>query len=136
MSRRDWPLMFTCGHPGCRETAIYRYATRRDLVESFEQKHYSNGRWRCIRHSRPNEVLGNGNSETRYELVVEQRLHGKFFGNFGFISGPGFKAFADDFPPGTKVIVSARLVMPEDPSPAIIDEINRLNSNEAKESAQ
>lgn len=112
MSKRDWPLMFLCGHAGCTERAIYRYSTRRDCVESFEQKHYSGGRWRCTRHSRPNEVLSATNPQTTVELVVEQRESGLYFGGMGFISGPGFKAFAKDFTPGAKVIVSATLVLP------------------------
>jgi hypothetical protein len=112
MARREWPLRFVCAHEGCNEAANYRYATRRDLMESFELKHYSNGRWRCTRHARPSEVLSATNPRTRAELTVEQKPHGRYFGSFGFIHGPGFKAFADDFPPGAKVIVSAELVVP------------------------
>lgn len=117
MSRREWPLRFVCGHEGCNESANYRYQTKRDLMESFELKHYSNGRWRCTRHARPGEVLSASNPETCAELTVEQKPYGRYFGNVGFISGPGFKAFAEDFPPGTKIIVSTRLVLP-DPSPS------------------
>lgn len=113
MSRREWPLMFVCGHEGCTERANYRYQTKRDLMESFELKHYSNGRWRCSRHARPDEVLSADNRETRAELTVEQMPHGRYFGHSGFVSGPGFKAFAADFPAGTKVIVTTMLVLPE-----------------------
>lgn len=112
MSRRDWPLMVRCGHEGCTEQATYRYQTRRDLVTSFEAKNYTDGRWRCIRHRRVNEVLSAFNPETRTELTVTELPSGRYFGNSGFIYGPGFKAFAKDFPPGTKVIVSATLVPP------------------------
>lgn len=112
MARREWPLRFVCGHAGCTETANYRYSTRRDMMESFELKHYSDGCWRCVRHSRPNEVLSAENPETVAELTVEEKLHGHYFGSMGFIHGPGFRVFAKDFPPGTKVIVTARLVLP------------------------
>jgi len=114
--RREWPLRLVCGHEGCAETSNYRYQTKRDLMESFELKHYSDGRWRCIRHARPNEILSAGNPETRIELTVEQKEHGLYFGSFGFISGPGFKAFAKDFPAGAKVVVSATLVLPLPPA--------------------
>lgn len=117
MARRDWPLMFTCAQDGCSERVTYRYATRRDLSESFELKNFSNGRWRCTRHTRPDEVLSSDNRITRAELVLEQKPHGKYFGNSGFISGPGFKAFAKDFPPGTRLIIEASLVLPEDDQP-------------------
>ncbi|PXW76007.1 hypothetical protein C7451_106171 [Blastomonas natatoria] len=113
MSRREWTLIFNCGHEGCTERATYRYPTRRDLVSSYESKNYSNGRWRCVRHTRPNEVLGIDNLATCHETVLEERSYGKFWGNSGFIHGPGFKAFADDFPPGTKIIVRAEVVLPD-----------------------
>jgi hypothetical protein len=34
----------------------------------------------------------------------------------GFTHGPGFKAFADDFPEGTKLVITAEIVLPEVPS--------------------
>lgn len=117
MSKREWPLRFECGHPNCRETANYRYSTKRDLLDSFELKNYSNGRWRCVRHLKPFEVLSSANRTTTCELIVEQRPYGKFFGSFGFISGPGFKAFAADFPEGAKVIIEARLILPDNATP-------------------
>lgn len=114
MSRREWPLTVQCGHDGCSESANYRYQTKRDLMESFELKNYSNGRWRCVRHSRPDEVLSAENPETTCELTVEQKPGGRYFGNFGFVHGPGFKAFAKDFPEGTKIVVTATLIPPAD----------------------
>lgn len=128
MSRREWPLRFVCAQDGCTESANYRYSTKRDMMESFELKNYSHGRWRCIRHSRPDEVLSAANLETRAELVVEQKDHGHFFGHSGFVSGPGFKAFAKDFPPGSKIVVTAMLVLPDaapfSPAPGIVDRID------------
>jgi hypothetical protein len=112
MSGWEWPLRFVCGHDGCNETVNYRYSTKRDLMESFELKNYSDGRWRCIRHVRANEVLSANNLETRAVLTVEQKPHGRYFGSNGFIFGPGFKAFAADFPEGAQVIVTATLILP------------------------
>lgn len=117
MARRDWPFMVKCGHEGCTETATYRYDTRRDLMNSFEVKNYANGGYRCIRHTRPNEVLSASNPRTRAELTAE-RKHGKlFFGSFGFVFGPGFKVFADDLPEGTRLIVTAEIVTPTEELP-------------------
>ena len=117
MGRREWRLRCECGHEGCTEAANYSYQTKRDLVESFELKRFSNGRWRCTRHSRPDEVLSLTNTATRAELIVEDHPHGRYFGSQGFISGPGFKVFAKDFPAGTKVIITATLIPLEDPQP-------------------
>lgn len=112
MSKREWPLRFQCGHEGCAEAVTYRYSTRRDLESSFELKNYQGGKWRCTRHSRPDEVLSADNPETRVELVSRQESYGRYFGSSGFVHGPGFKLFANDFPPGTKLIVTARVELP------------------------
>lgn len=117
MPRRDWSLDYVCGHDGCRETVTYRYQTKRDRTDSFEVRNFSNGRWRCIRHANPSEILSSMNCETRHELVVNELPYGKFFGNAGFISGPGFKAFAKDFPVGSKVVVTAQLILPDEEEP-------------------
>jgi len=45
-------------------------------------------------------------------LLNEQKEHGRYFGNFGFVSGPGFKAYAKDFPPGARLIITARIELP------------------------
>lgn len=115
MPKRDWPLQFRCAHEGCSERVTYRYETLRDLKSSFELKHYGGGNgWLCTRHSRPNELLSLENTETCVEMVSRQEDHGRYFGTAGFVSGPGFKLFADDFPAGTKLIVTARIELPED----------------------
>lgn len=112
MARREWSFMGTCGHEGCNERFTYRYQTRRDLVNSFEVKNYSNGRWRCVRHTRPDEVLSLTNLKTVAEVVSERKHGHLYFGNFGFVHGLGFKAFANDFPEGTRLIVTAEIVLP------------------------
>ena len=112
MAKREWPLRFRCAHEGCPEHVTYRYDTLRDLRSSFELKHYGEKGWRCVRHSTPNEVLSAENLEQRFEVVNRQEDYGRFFGRQGFVSGPGFKVFAKDFPPGTKLIVTARIELP------------------------
>lgn len=112
MPKRDWPLRFRCAHEGCPENVTYRYDTQRDLRQSFELKHYGSNGWRCVRHNTQNEVLSADNPETRAELVSREEPHGRYFGRNGFIHGPGFKVFAKDFPPGTKLIITARIEIP------------------------
>ena len=113
MAKRDWPLRFRCAHEGCSEHVTFRYDTQRDLRSSFELKNYGAGNgWRCVRHSTPNEVLSADNLEQRFEVINRQEEYGRFFGHQGFVHGPGFKAFAKDFPPGTKLIITARIELP------------------------
>ncbi|WP_186268080.1 hypothetical protein [Burkholderia gladioli] len=45
--------------------------------------------------------------------MSSQHEHGVFFGHWGAVSGPGFLAYAADLPPGTKLIVTARIELPE-----------------------
>lgn len=113
MAKRDWPLRFRCAHEGCPESVTYRYERQRDLVDSFEMKNYGGGKgWRCTRHYAPNEVLSAENLETRSEVICREESYGRFFGSAGFVFGPGFKAFAKDFPPGTRLIVTAHIELP------------------------
>lgn len=107
-------MHFKCGHPGCNELAHYEYHSRDEATRL--QKSYYPDKWRCTRHSRPNEVLGEANRVLTSEMRVFEEPHGKYWGTdkawTGFISGPGFKAFAEDFPTGTVIRVTAEIVRP------------------------
>lgn len=113
MGRHTIINRFVCGHEGCREWARYEADTRAESIE--QQKRYGNGRWRCVRHSQSDEVLSATNPIRTTEVVSRQEKHGRYFGYFGFVHGPGFKAFADDFPPGTLLRVTAEIVLPAAP---------------------
>lgn len=112
MSKRSYPLRFECKHAGCKESTTYRFDTLRDLRGSFELKHYGKDGWLCIRHQRPDEVLSSDNPQIVTELINEEHEHGRFLGNRRFVYGPGFKAFAQDFPPGTRLLITARVEFP------------------------
>lgn len=111
MARREWALRKPCVHPGCTEVARYTYATRRDLETSYELKHD----FRCTRHSKPAEVLSAENTATEV-VMVSKKSDGcgdhLFWERNGFQHGPGFKAWANDFPEGTRLIVTARVEFP------------------------
>lgn len=132
MTRRR-TLTRTCAHTGCTERSFVEYTARRDLENVSPT-------WKCYRHSKPNEVLSTDNLETvtvlelhptytsgrRYVTGVgytdEPQLLGHFWGpegapehaHHGIESGPGFRAIAKDFPPGTRLIVTARIELPEE----------------------
>lgn len=112
MAKREWPLHFTCTHPGCKETTTFRYSTLRDRSSSFEARHYGAAGWKCTRHTDPNRVLSAENPETRFEVVSDQRTYGRFFGSQGLITGPGFLAYASDLPAGTRLVITARIEIP------------------------
>jgi len=115
---------FQCGHEGCKEFAIYDYYSadeRKRLYRTYDQ-----GRWRCTRHMRMEEVLGSDNHRTVCEYTAKkvpatfgEYLDGLFWtkgdaaSGSGFTSGPGFKAFASDFPAGTVIRVTAEIILPQ-----------------------
>ena len=114
MARREYPLRFECAHEGCNENVTFRYSTRRELTNSFEAKNYHGGQWKCTRHTNPDRLLSPSNPATEISVICREEPYGRFFGNEGLVFGPGFLAYAKDFPPGTKLIVSARIELPED----------------------
>ena len=114
MGRRRWPFRYECTHPGCKEMAHHEFATMADLKQQL--KWVPKETWKCTRHTRPSELLSAENKVLVTELTNYQEPHGKFWGTTraqtGYMSGPGFKAFAEDFPPGTKIRVTAELILP------------------------
>ncbi|WP_280393096.1 hypothetical protein [Nocardia wallacei] len=111
MSRREYTIRFKCAEDGCGEWYYSVAPTRREEAET--RSYYAKRPWRCTRHTKPDEVLTPDNPERRTEITVEAKQFGHSWGYSGLVSGPGFKAFADDFPPGTRLIVTARIELPE-----------------------
>lgn len=104
----------TCGHAGCTEFARYEADNRKHYIDLSNR--YGNGQWLCVRHSRPNEVLSQTDTKVVNEMkVIESRgalYWGKETASSGFAHGPGFKAFAGDFPEGTVLRITAEIITP------------------------
>lgn len=117
MSRRPYFIRLQCAESGCGETGFYEADTRAEEREI--RVRLRDRPWRCVRHTRPGEVLSSSAPIKSHRLVVREERHGKFWreetaekGGSGFAYGPGFKAFAKDFLPGTRLIVTARVELP------------------------
>lgn len=104
-------MRFQCGHAGCHEYTHYEYSHRDEAIRL--QKDYANGKWRCSRHTKPEELLTPDNLMRASEIKAERKGDHLYWGFSGFIHGPGFKAFADDFPEGTILRVTAEIVLPD-----------------------
>jgi len=116
MGRRRWPFRYECNHPGCTETAHHEFRSLADLKRQLSW--VPKDKWFCVRHAQADEVLSNANRLRVCEMTcLISDAGGKFWGidrpTSGFVYGPGFKAFAKDFRPGTRVRVTAELIMPE-----------------------
>ncbi len=111
-------LMVVCSDPSCMETSTFQYSSKKAYMEAYKRH---KGVWKCARHKEPEKLLSIDNPTTRTEIVAaksssypdleELFWHGGSFTS-GYTQGIGWKAFADDFPPGTKIIVEATLVLP------------------------
>lgn len=116
-ARNPHILRVKCAKEGCCEISRFAYDTKPEYSEGYKRLH---GNWRCSRHSQEEKVLTlerlQSNYEKEFVVVVRADIGGKHFwnGSNGFASGDAFKAWAKDFPAGTKLIVesTARIVLP------------------------
>jgi hypothetical protein len=116
MARRGGTHWYRCAQEGCRESGCMDYSNQREYAEAAEWGR----KWRCSRHDNPERVLGPDNTARRHVMVVTQQKYGRYWaeesaerGSMGLLTGPGFKAFADDFPVGTRLVVTAYVETPE-----------------------
>lgn len=140
MGRREYFGNWPCAENGCTERGRYVYDTQRDYADAVRR--YAKDPWRCSRHTKPEEVLGldrlrvvatatatrvkfSGYADAlaRYQAgngwgrPPSEYLDGLFWTgagmSSGFTFGPGFKAYADDFPAGTKLVITVEVVLPD-----------------------
>jgi hypothetical protein len=122
MPRREYFLRLACAHEGCAERSYYVFDRRED--QRRQERHLRKvGGWRCVRHTNPDAVLSDDNKAREQVLVSYATDHGKFWrlegtekSGGGFEYGPGFKAFAKDFPVGTRLVVTAHVELPSEAS--------------------
>jgi len=118
VGRRAISEVVRCAEDGCRETAYYEHANQREAQESRQRR--AKYPYRCSRHTRPDEVLTQDGTEREGVLTVYEESYGRFWrsehdkSGSGSARGPGFKAFAKDFPTGTRLVVTARIELPDD----------------------
>lgn len=130
MARRGGTHQVRCKEEsGCREFALISYGSQRELRETLDQSFYKN--YKCTRHRNPERVLGPENTAVQAVLIAtdhwlppmregaEPRYVGRFWYPEGKTTGSGFnhseahKAYADDFPAGTRLVITAYVETPE-----------------------
>lgn len=128
MSRRGGTITFRCIEPGCKESCFYDWDTRREETELYGRYH---GKWRCTRHSNPEKNLRPDNTAVQAVLVATRKFSnstlrsgeridlGLYWIPESGASGSGFDrseahtAYAEDFPEGTRLVVTAYVETPE-----------------------
>lgn len=112
MAKREYTVRLRCGHAGCEDYGHYSCSTRAEQADL--QRRYHPDRWRCVRHTRPDEVLSLERPIRTTTQTVFAKSHGNYWGIdkavCGFIYGPGFKAYACDFPAGTLIKITAEVI--------------------------
>jgi hypothetical protein len=122
--KRQYSRNLKCSHEGCNEVGHYSFNTQRDLADHCKRV----STYTCVRHLNPLSVLGINNLTTSAKLVCKVKLKddgnplGKFwqeekdFGtdkvSSGFQYGNGYKAYAEDFPEGTEITITASVYLP------------------------
>lgn len=114
-----------CPAEGCIETAFRTVSTLADRQQvTADQKRRP---WKCSRHRNPEQLLTPTNLERTHVLIADRS---KRFPNLkdnlfwregsaddvgsGYVFGPGFSAHADDFPEGARIVITARVELPEE----------------------
>ena len=100
----------TCTKDGC------------DRREWKRDEFLGKGPFLCSRHLLPERVLSQENRERTGVLTAASYPsgNGMFWmkadglASTGYESGPDWNAYADDFPPGTRLIITARIELPEE----------------------
>lgn len=117
--KKEFILRVTCHKLGCHEIGRFSYGDKKDYRDGYLRH---NGSWMCIRHSDESKVLLPSNLQTtrKRELTVVSiaSISGQHFWDSknGFASGDCFRAWAKDFPVGTKLVMesTARIILPGD----------------------
>jgi hypothetical protein len=107
---------------GCTETTFYNVSTLADRKRiAADQRERP---WKCSRHRNPDELLTPSNTEVSHILIADRskrfdlpdhlfwRKEGADDVGSGYMFGPGFSAHADDFPEGTRIVITVRAEIP------------------------
>ena len=107
-----------CNEPTCKEWGFFEYDNLRERQQIDRKK------WSCTRHASPERLLSTEKRLTQVSYVIGKSgrypdmQHSYWIPQghkdleSGFVFGPGFKGFAEDFPEGTKLTITAEVVLP------------------------
>ncbi len=104
-----------CTREGCRDYTTTAFASQREYADYCKKAKD----WACIRHRNVGEILSHKNNKTIQVLYCRLKREHKYWQKeensetdnmqSGFQYGNGYKAFAEDFPVGTKLTITAKI---------------------------
>lgn len=115
-------ITVVCSEDDCHEFEHFSYPNKTEVREARQR--WAKKPYRCVRHLSPNTVLSPENLTRTHVLTAFEgaresrrwehvwRVDEAASSGSGYERGPGFQAFAKDFPPGTRLIVTARVELP------------------------
>lgn len=117
MTRRGYTRTRRCAEEGCREVSFINYEYKRDYADAVRRE-AGQSPWKCLKHDKPDVVMSPRNRERTGVLLCEQRDYGRYWqeegrSGTGYVYGAGFRAWAEDFPPGTELIITVQAILPE-----------------------
>lgn len=123
MSRRGGSIRFKCASDGCPESRVRGYENQREAAERRTEQQRTP--WRCEYHDEAADRMLSPTNLTRSGTVTAVVLDNLPNHRFWLLDGepeykavptidaPGFRANAQDFPAGTRVMLTATVVLPE-----------------------
>jgi hypothetical protein len=116
MARRGGTARFLCPEEGCTEAAFYNYSSNAAYARLCREQRQRP--WKCSRHRNPEQVLTPANTTRTVVLIADRskrfpdltqlfwRVDGDADVGSGYLFGPGFSAHADDFPKGSRLVIT------------------------------
>jgi len=114
--RRPISRNLRCATQPCPEFAHWEFSSRKEYDDHVRRVR----EWSCLKHEHPEKVLSPARlriewlsepcePSAKYPTIPRTTL---FWGNTGFLHGDGYYAYADDFPVGTRIRVTAEVILP------------------------
>jgi hypothetical protein len=123
-SRYAGTMRVVCPGEGCPESTFYNVSTLEDRRRVAANQKRSP--WKCKRHRNPEQLLTPTNTERTHVLIADRSkrfpdLTDSLFWReesaddvgSSYMFGPGFSAVADDFPKGARIVITARVELPD-----------------------
>lgn len=118
MSKPRHTLYRRCEYEGCGDTGIVECSSAKERLSELAKP------YRCAKHAEPSRLLTTKDRTKRMVLIAQRACwdannsKGLFWGEqsghlgSGYVFGPGFCADANDFPIGTRLVVTATIEEP------------------------